>query len=431
MSGIDLPAKLSGLFQPHRYKVVYGGRGGAKSWSFARALLIQGAQQRKRILCCREYQKNIKDSVHKLLVDQITELHLEKLYSATDTSITSRNGTEMLFEGLRYNAEGIKSLEGVDIAWIEQAERVSKHSLDILIPTIRKDGSEIWVTINPELEEDPAYERFVVHPPPDTWLVEQNWRDNPWFPEVLRAEMEYLKKHDPDEWMTVWEGKCRHALAGAIYATELRDAELGGRICKVPMEGGHPVNTAWDLGHSDSTAIWFFQKVGFQYRLIDYFDDNSQKLDHYLGILQDRRYVYGRHFLPHDAESDQLGGDSIAEQMRRVYGDRGVVVVPRTDSVAGDLNICRTVFASCWFDREKTPDGVSALRHYRYGVDENTGRRSRLPIHDQSSHGADAFRTFAVGMRGEAGGRMSARRERAMAVESMREGEQDHGWMRM
>lgn len=396
---IEIPEKLAGLFEPHRYKVIHGGRGSAKSWSVARALLIQASQGRKRILCGREFQRSIKDSVHKLLSDQISALELSSLYKISATGITSVTGSEFMFEGLRFNATKIKSLEGVDIAWVEQAERLSKTSMDILVPTIRKEGSEIWATLNPELEEDEAYQRLVVNPPPGAWVVEQNWRDNPWFTGVLRAEMEDLKRRDPNAWLNVYEGKCRHALEGAIYANELRDAMEQNRVTRVPVEPGVPVHTAWDLGHSDNTAIWFFQRVGFDYRIIDFFQDNAQKLEHYILELQNRGYVYGRHYLPHDAESDRLEGKSIADQMRAVYGERGVVTVPRTDNVSGDLNICRTIFALCWFDREKCADGLHSLRHYRYGVDEDTGRRSRLPLHDFSSDAADAFRTFAVGFK--------------------------------
>ena len=347
------------------------------------------------------------------------------MYRITATGITSVAGSEFIFEGLRYNATAIKSLEGVDIAWVEQAERLSKTSLDLLIPTVRKDGSEIWMTLNPELEEDEVYQRFVVNPPPGALVIEQNWRDNPWFSDVLKAEKEDLKRRDPDAYFHVYEGKCRHALEGAIYANELRDATAQNRITRVPAEPGIPVHTAWDLGHSDNTAIWFFQRVGFDYRMIDYYQDSAQKLEHYLLALQNRPYVYGRHYLPHDAESSRLEGKSIANQIRGVYGDRAVVVVARTDNVNNDLNVCRTVFANCWFDKEKCADGLHALRHYRYGVDEDTGRRSRLPLHDWSSDGSDAFRTFAVGFRQDK--RPSQHRARVGTVQASREA--SHSWL--
>lgn len=396
MAALELPDKAQVLFEPHRYKIAYGGRGGAKSWTFAKALVTIASEQRKRVLCGRELQNSIKDSVHKLLSDQIALLELDKFYDIQATTIIGQNGSEFNFEGLRYNHTKIKSYEGVDIAWVEQAERVSKSSWNTLIPTIRKEGSEIWMTLNPDLEDDETYQRFVIRPPTNSVLIEMSWRDNPWFPEVLRQEMEDLKRRDPDEWLNVWEGKCRHALEGAIYATELREASEQGRIGKVPSATGSAVHTGWDLGHSDSTAIWFFQRVGFEFRLIDYYEDNARKLEDYLRILQDRGYLYGRHYLPHDAENELLVGTSIADEVR-AWGRGDVVIVPRTSDIANDLNLCRNVFASCWFDEEKCADGLACLRHYRYGVDEQTGRRSRLPVHDWSSHGADAFRTFAVG----------------------------------
>lgn len=420
---VELPEKLMGLFDPHRYKVAYGGRGGAKSWSFASALLVIAAQERKRILCARELQKSIQDSVHKLLADRIEGLGLGGMFNVTQKSITGANGSEFIFEGLRYNATSIKSLEGIDIAWVEQAERLSKSSLDILIPTVRKEGSEIWATLNPDLEEDESYQRLVVNPPTDAWVVKQNWRDNPWFTSVLRAEMEDLKRRDHDAWLNVWEGECKHALEGAIYANELRDAANEDRITRVPYDRSQPVHTAWDLGHGDYTAIWFFQRIGFENHFIDYHQDNQHFLPHYLGVLQEKGYVYGTHYMPHDAESAHLAGRSIADQMRAA-GHR-LDVVPRTSNVANDINIVRTVFPNCWFDKEKTADGIHCLRHYRYGVDDDTGRRSRLPLHDWTADGADSFRTFAVGFRGN-NSIVSRMQERIMRQEA---GTAGQGWM--
>lgn len=205
----DLPEYAAPLFEPNRYKVVYGGRGAARSWSAARALLILGAQRPLRILCARELQKSIRDSVHRLLADQIELLGLP--YQVLQTEIRHANGTLFLFEGLRYNVTKIKSLEGVDIAWVEEAERVSKESWDVLIPTIRKEGSEIWITFNPDQETDPTYQRFVLDPPPGAWVRKVSWRDNPWFPDELDAERRYLMRVDPDAAAHVWEGGTRQA----------------------------------------------------------------------------------------------------------------------------------------------------------------------------------------------------------------------------
>ena len=149
------------------------------------------------------------------------------------------------------------------------------------------------------------------------------------------------------------------------------------------------------------SASRFFQRIGFEYHLIDFLQDNAQRIDHYLKELQTRGYLYGRHYLPHDAANGFLAGRSIEDQVSDVYGRASVVVVPRTDNVAADIDVCRTTFDLCHFDKAKCADGLHSLRHYRYGVDENTGRRSRLPLHDFSSDAADSFRTFCVGFRPE------------------------------
>ena len=165
IANAEFPEKLSILFDKARYKVLYGGRGGAKSWGVARALLILGCKSTLRILCAREFQTSIKDSVHKLLSDQIYALGLESFYEITQNSIRGKNGSEFAFVGLKNNVANIKSFEGVDICWVEEAQTVSKTSWNVLIPTIRKEQSEIWVTFNPELESDETYQRFVISPP--------------------------------------------------------------------------------------------------------------------------------------------------------------------------------------------------------------------------------------------------------------------------
>lgn len=194
----QFPEKLACLWEPHRYKVLYGGRGGAKSWGIARALLIKGASQPLRVLCAREYQKSIVDSVHQLLREQISDLGLSSVYRVMESSIVGPNGTQFFFAGLHHNVGNIKSMESVDVAWVEEAQTVSKSSWEVLIPTIRKEGSEIWVSFNPELDTDDTYKRFVLNPPPGAAVVKTSWRDNPWFSDVLKDEAEFLRLRDPD-----------------------------------------------------------------------------------------------------------------------------------------------------------------------------------------------------------------------------------------
>lgn len=205
---VEFPVAYQPLFRPARYKVFYGGRGKAASWSFARALLTLGTQRTLRILCTRELQKSIKDSVHRLLQDQIAAMGLEWAYETTNTEIRCLlTGTLFIFKGLRYNVNEIKSLEGIDIVWVEEAEKCSEQSWKVLVPTIRKTGSEIWVTFNPDQPTDPTWKRFCVNPPQGAIVVRCSYRDNPWFPEELRKEMEYDRRVDPDSAAHVWDGE--------------------------------------------------------------------------------------------------------------------------------------------------------------------------------------------------------------------------------
>jgi phage terminase large subunit len=392
----DFPAKLRFLFRPARYKVAYGGRGGAKSWGIARALLILGAQKPLRVLCAREIQKSISDSVHKLLSDQILSLGLSAFYEVQNNVIRGRNGTEFTFHGLKHNIGNIKSVEGTDICWVEEAQNVSKSSWETLVPTIRKPGSEIWVSFNPALASDETFKRFVAKPPPGAEVVKINWSDNPWFPEVLRQEMLDLKSRDEDAYLTVWEGHCKQVLDGAVYAGEIRRATEEGRFTRIPYDAGKPVSTFWDLGRADMTAIWFAQVVGFEFRLIDYYESRGHALGHYLKRLQERPYVYGTCWLPHDARNELLASERTIEQQMRAAG-REVRIVPKV-SVADGINAARTIFGRCWFDAERCADGLNCLRHYRYDVDPDTQAFSARPLHDWASHGADAFRYLAIAL---------------------------------
>lgn len=211
---IHLPTYSEGLFKPYRYKILYGGRGSSKSWTMARVLLLLSKQNPLRILCAREFQNSIAESVHKLLVEQIYKMGMQEFFYITDKRIVGENGSEFIFKGLYTNLTSIKSMEGIDILWLEEAHTISKASWAILVPTIRKENSEIWGSFNPENDDDPTYTRFVR---PDgepleqdnSFIVKVNWRDNPWFPEVLKAEKARDFEIDPDLAEHTWEGDCR------------------------------------------------------------------------------------------------------------------------------------------------------------------------------------------------------------------------------
>lgn len=389
------PKKLECLFTPKRYKVLYGGRGGTKSWGIARALLKKGTEEKLLILCVREIQNSIKDSVHKLLSDQIELLGLQTLYEITDKAIRcKKTGTEFIFKGLKLNATEIKSTEGVDICWVEEANKVSKDSWKFLIPTIRKPGSEIWISFNPELDTDETYKRFVLDPPSESVVVKINWRDNPWLSEELRMEKDDLRVKDYDEYLHVWEGNCKQMLDGAVYAKELRKATADGRIRTVPHEPTVQVHTFWDLGWSDSVAIWFAQATGMEYRILRYMEVRQTKIADILQEMQTFNYNYGTDFLPHDAAHKTLAanGRSIEKLMQSL--GRKVVVVDRDPTIAAGIDIARTVFDNCYFDENNCADGLNCLRRYHFEKDDH-GQWKKTPVHDQYSHGADAFRILA------------------------------------
>jgi phage terminase large subunit len=381
------PLKLQFLFQPARFKVAYGGRDGAKSWNFARALLIKGREKKLFIVCARELMNSISESVHRVLSNQIELLGFADFYTVEKAKIIGRNGTEFVFVGLKNNPDAIKSLEGADILWVEEAANVSKASWVIVIPTVRKDGSEIWVSFNPKLEKDDTYQRFVVNPPPGAVVVLIQYTDNPWASEVLRAEREALQLTDIDAYNHIWLGHPLRQLEGAIYAKELRAAETEGRIRKVAYDPLKPVHCAWDLGEGDSTAIWFFQVFMAEYRFIDYLEDSGRKMQHYLGLLQGKGYIYGVDYLPWDACSGMLSGS--LEQAMRTAG-RSIRILPKL-SVSSRIDTARTIFANAWFDADKCADGLNTLRYYQFAAVKDMGTQTRAPLHNWASHGADAF----------------------------------------
>jgi phage terminase large subunit len=395
ISQVEFPEKLSILFDSARYKVLYGGRGGAKSWGIARALLIIGARKTTRILCAREFQTSIRDSVHKLLSDQIVSMGLIEFYEITQNSIRGKNGTEFSFVGLKNNVANIKSYEGCDICWVEEAQTTSKLSWNVLIPTIRKEGSEIWISFNPELETDETYQRFIVNQPENCIVQRINWSDNPWFPETLRLEKDALFVRDRESYNTVWEGVCRQTVDGAIFAKEMQQAEFEQRITRVPYEATKPVHIIFDLGWSDQTAWWVLQWVGMETRLIRYEETNQTTMSQILAKIQNYGYMIDTLWLPHDAQNKTLAaqGKSIEDIVRAAgYNVRILDRVPIVDSI----NAARTMFNKCYFDRENCHQGLQCLRHYRYDVDPDTGAFSSKPLHNTYSHGADAFRYIGL-----------------------------------
>lgn len=391
---VEIPQKLLPLFQPKRYKVVYGGRGSGKSWTVARALVALAAANPIRVLCARETQKSIQESVHRLLAEQIHNLGLESSFVIQETRILGLNGSEFSFSGIRQQGvANLKSFEGVDICWVEEAQVVSKKSWDILIPTIRKPGSEIWITFNPELDSDETYERFVLDPPENAWVCKVNWDANPWFPDVLNQERQDLLRRDPVAYKTVWEGECRPAVEGAIYGREMVALQEQGRVRNVPYDPLLKVHTIWDLGWNDETSIILVQKAASEVRIIDHISGSHLTLMDYVKQLEAKPYRFGVDYLPHDGNSRSVMTGKSPKEILEQLG-RSVAIVPRLDIEDG-IQAARMMFPRVYFDADKTVKLVQSLKKYRRQMNLSTGAFG-APLHDDASHDADTFRYLAV-----------------------------------
>jgi phage terminase large subunit len=401
----QFPAKLRPLFAPKRYKVMHGGRGGGKSWAVARALILMVADDGLRVLCAREVQKSMKESVHRLLKDQITALGLDSDFDVLETEIRCKNGGGFVFTGLQsHTVDSIKSFEGCDRVWVEEAHGVSKRSWDTLTPTIRKPGSEIWMTLNPDMDTDPTYVMFMATPSDDTWVCQINHSDNPWFPQVLEDERQKAQRTmSKDDYEHIWEGKPRRVAEGAIYRHEIDALFTDGRICEVPYDPELPVHAVWDLGWNDSMTIIMAQRTPMAVRVIDYMEDSNRTYDWFVNELNKRPYRWGHDFLPHDgvAANPQTGISSI--QTLQKLG-RNVWIDPedkeqkrsleRLDIEEG-IKQARMVFPKCYFDKNKTARLVECLKRYRRAINQRTNEAT-TPLHDEFSHGADAFRYLGM-----------------------------------
>lgn len=394
---VQIPEKLGFLFQPARYKVVHGGRGSGKSWGIARALVILAAKSKVRILCTREVQKSLKDSVHKLLSDQIEAMGLSTLFEVQAAAIKGSNGSEFIFAGLSdQTAESIKSYEGIDIVWVEEAANVSDRSWTILTPTIRKPGSEIWVSFNPGLDTDPTYLRFVESPPSNAVVVQMNYMDNPWFKdtELVQEREDDSLKLPESEYNNKWMGKCVPAVHGAIYADQVADAVEGNRITQVPYDPRLKVHAVFDLGYNDDMVVGLVQKHISQVRVIRSLSFTGKTLEYISAELKQLGYNWGRVFLPHDGGHGDYKTGLTAQQIMQGMGWDCDVLPTYPGAVEIGIRKVRSMFPRVVFDKEACAGLIENLRRYRRAIPLSTGEPGR-PVHDAHSHGSDMFRYVA------------------------------------
>lgn len=405
-TGIELPAKLVDLFSGEaRYRCAYGGRGSGKTRGFATMAAVKGYMwgsegRQGQILCAREFMNSLSDSSFEE-VRGVIEAHdfLREYYEVGDTFIRSRDrNIDFVFSGLRRNLDSIKSKARLLLCWVDEAETVSETAWMKLIPTIREEGSECWVTWNPESKLSATHKRFREDPPEDAKIIQINWQDNGFFPKVLdNARREDFKKR-PEVYDHIWEGAFLTHHEGAYYALEMRDTNAQGRITAVPYERSKGVVTAWDLGIGDTTAIWFAQFIGPEVRLIDHYEASGVGLDHYARVLQEKGYLYDQHILPHDVRVRELGtGKSRLETLNNL-GVRNIQIAPQLN-VDDGIQAVRSMLPLCWFDAERCEHGVEALRAYHREYDDKNLVWKGRPSHDWSSHSADAFRYLSVGYR--------------------------------
>jgi phage terminase large subunit len=322
---------------------------------------------------------------------------LTSKFEILETEIRCINGSEISFAGLQnHTVDSIKSYEGCDVIWVEEAQTVSKYSWDILLPTIRKEGAERWITFNPHLDTDETYKRFVLNPPPGSIVVEINYMDNPWFSEESEQERQHCLLTSPEDYDNIWLGKPRSAVEGAIYANELSLAMMEGRITNVPYDPTLKVHAVWDMGWNDSMAIIMVQRVRSELRIIDYIEDSHKTLDWYAAELNARRYNWGWDFLPHDGFNGDfktgLGADVLLKRFGRKVKPKSAIVQM---SVENGIRSARMAFNQTVFDKVKCEKLIEGLKRYKRVLHSRT-MEFGAPAHDSASHPADAFRYMAI-----------------------------------
>jgi phage terminase large subunit len=396
---VEVPRKLQPLLHPKRYKGAYGGRGGAKSHFFAEQVILRCYVRSTRVVCIREIQDSIKDSVKQLLTDKITKLGLEEYFKVLDTEIRGPNDSIIIFKGMQsYNAANIKSLESYDIAWVEEAQTLSQNSLRMLRPTLRKAGSELWFSWNPRYKTDPVDQFFRKNPPDNAIAVAINWQDNPWFKNTeLYKDMLNDYENDPDEAEHVWGG-AYGAGQGAILSRWVNKAERDGRINNdVTFDpNGAPIEVSSDIGFRDTASWWYWQPKVRGYSILKYEGDSGFDADDWIPVIQQNLLALGnvklgKIWLPPDSKAKTFQSKhSSMEKFLMAFSVEHIGATPPSKK-PDQISASRRVIEFCEFNKDACEDGLDGLRAWEFEYNEDNNMLSREPLHNWASHPSDAF----------------------------------------
>lgn len=407
---LRIPEKLIPVFDgPADVRGAYGGRGSAKTRTFAimaavRAYALAAGGNRGVILCARQFMNTLADSS----LDEVKaairgEEWLEPHFEIGENYIKTRDGRiEFAFSGLARNINSIKSKARILLCWVDEAEHVTDSAWQILIPTIREDGSELWVTWNPERKGSPVDTRFRGSDDPLYKIAEMNWRDNPKFPEKLERERQRTLKERPEEYDHIWEGDYKRAHVGSYFAKQIADAKYSDRIGRVAADDLLIHRLFADIGgtgaKSDNFVFWVAQFVGKEIRVLNHYEVQGQPIGSHLEWMRGQKLTPERAkiWLPHDGETNDRVFDISYESAFKKAGYE-VVVIPNQGRGAASQRIesVRRVFPNIWINKDTTEAGMMALGYYHEKKDEERGI-GLGPDHDWSSHSADAFGLMSI-----------------------------------
>lgn len=395
---IDVAPVFEPLLEASRYKGAWGGRGSGKSQFFADRLIIQALSEPGfRALCCREIQKSLKESAKRLIESKIEEYELGSLFEVQSAEIRTPGGGLIAFAGLQdHTSESIKSYEGFDVAWVEEAQTVSSRSLNLLRPTIRKPGSELWFSWNPRFDTD-AVDQMLrgEETPSGAVVIRANWNDNPWFPSELEQERQDCIRQQPEQYDHIWEGGYAVVTEGAYFARHIAEARQEGRITTLATDPLMTKRAYWDIGLRDACAIWIVQQKGAQLKFVDHYEAEGQDLAAHLNWLRSNGHDNVECVLPHDgAKRDAVSAEKYEDHIRSAGFSVRTIPNQGKGAAMKRVEAARRLFGQMWFDEVKCSNGLKALGWYH--EKKNDAGYGVGPNHDWASHSADAFGLAAI-----------------------------------